>query len=202
MIVIVAIGIIIYYITAYFSYQHFDDIFLEKLGSKVIYHDMFKWNQSNHVAVKIDAGFKFVFIALDLCFRYEEVVSDTFDAIYFILIILYIVLMKYYLRYEVSLWLWVTVSIRVCLVAWDIYVLSNLVHSDHPYFSDGAGNVVAIGTFTVIVIAIIFEVFTSYKCVTNFGKGLRDMINKQHKSSEDIDNIDKEMKEEVLNTEE
>lgn len=184
MVIIVLIGIIIFYITAYFSYQHFDEIFLDKLGTKVIYHDMFKWSQSHHVAVKSDAGLKFAFIACDLCFRYEEVVADSIDVIYLVLMIFYIILMKYYLRHEIANWLWITLGIRILFLGWDAYVLYELLNYNHIYFTEGAGRIIAIMTFSLMIIAIIFEIITSIKCVGNYGKGLRDMINKQNQIAE------------------
>lgn len=144
---------------------------------------MFKWFQSQHVFVKVDSGLTMSLLACDICFRYDSIADDTLATINIVFMILYIVIMKYFMRYENSIGVFVSLFIRFIFICYNIYLAIRLFNLNHLYFTKGFGKEVIIIITSLILISYILQVFTSIKCINNFKKGLRDIINKQRKSN-------------------
>jgi hypothetical protein len=185
LIIVSAIGNIFYYICSYFCYQHFDEIAMDKLGTKLVYHQMFKWNQFQHSTVKVDCGIVGAFVATCLCFGIHNVLFPIIDGLFIAFAITNIFMMKYYLRYENKAGVLIFLVLRILFEGYMVFRTGDIINNvtggekNVDFFSKGYGKPVTITMVIVDGIVLIGVIITSIKCITNFGKGLRDMINKQ-----------------------
>lgn len=185
LIVISAIGNIIYYICSYFCYQHFDEIAMDKLGTKLVYHQMFKWNQFQHSTVKVDCGIIGAFVSTCFCFGIHNVGFPIIDGFLLVFAVANIIMMKYYLRYENKAGVILFLVLRILFEGYMVFRLGDLINNvtggakNIDFFENGYGKPVTITMVVVDCIVLLGVIITSIKCISNFGKGLRDMINKQ-----------------------
>jgi hypothetical protein len=195
--IVVGIGNILYFPLSYYCYQHFDDIQMEKLGTKVVYHDMFRWCQFQHSIVKFDTGLIAAFTVTCFCFGRYNVPMCVIDALVLLCCAINIFAMKYFLRYEQKYGVIGFLIGRLIFQAYLIFRCYHLIeHIDsepdekiHDFFISGYGKDVTITIIALNTALLIGQIVSCIKCVRNFGKGLRDMINKQGQEVED-DNID------------
>lgn len=82
---LLAIGNIVYFVSAYFAYSHFEVISMKKLGAKMIYHSINTWIQFHHSMVKSDLGLIIFIVLTVLLFDNDSVVLIVFDSLYFLL---------------------------------------------------------------------------------------------------------------------
>lgn len=162
---------------------------MDKLGTKLVYHQMFKWNQFQHSTIKVDAGLIAVFVSTCLCFGISNVIYPIIDISLLIYSIVNILLMKYYLRYENKIGVVIALIIRSVVEGYIVFRCGQLFSylegnsENEKFFTDGYGKPI---TFTLIIlngVILLIEIVTSIKCISNFGKGLRDMIIKQKRNS-------------------
>ncbi len=153
---------------------------------------MFKWCQLHHSFVKLDSGLIAAFIVTTLCFSNSNVALIIVDSLLLIFAISYIFLNKYFLRYEQTVNLIVVLAARFCFEGYVwyrlIYTINNIsgAEDNRIFFSDGYGKPITFGIVILNNILLIATIFVSYKCASNFGKGLREMINQQTKDDESL----------------
>lgn len=187
LIIISAIGNIVYFISSYFCYQHFDEIAMDKLGTKLVYHQMFKWNQFQHSTVKVDCGVVGAFAATCFCYGVHNVFFPIIDGLFLAFAIANIIMMKYYLRYENKTGVILFLVLRILFEGYMVFRTGDLINNvtgdvkNKDFFDKGYGKPVTITMVIVDGIVMIGVIITSVKCISNFGKGLREMINKQTK---------------------
>ena len=179
-ITISALGNIINFMTAYFAYQHFDEIFMFKLGAKLVYHEMFKWTQFLRATIKTDLCLSlFVYIAF-LCFDHNSVFVITSSSICILFNIMFIFLMKKYLKEEMKCVIYVLISIRICIFGLMISSFSVLIQESTDSFITEYNGILYISIcMFIVLLALIFEFISCIKCTNNFGKGLQMMIERQ-----------------------
>lgn len=184
-IIVVGIGNIGYFITAYYCYQHFDEIAMEKLGTKLIYHEMQKWCQFQHAIVKTDTGLLAVFVATCLCFGINNIFYPIADVLLLIFGVANIFVMKYFNRHEKPKGVVIFLVLRVLLQGYVVFRLIELINNvtggekNIEFFTEGYGEKMTITLVALNFVIVIGEVLSSVKCIYNYGKGLREMINKQ-----------------------
>lgn len=153
---------------------------------------MFKWCQLHHSFVKLDTGLISAFIVTTLCFSNENVALIVFDSLLILFAIAYIFLNKYFLRYEQTANLITVLVIRIVFEGYVwyrlIYTINNITGPEENklFFDKGYGKPITFGIVILNSIILILTVFVSYKCLSNFGKGLREMINQQTKDDESL----------------
>lgn len=161
---------------------------MEKLGTKLVYHKMFKWCQFQHSIVKVDCGLITAFILTCFCFGitdFSNIVYIVLDSLTLIFGIANVITMKYFLRYEKKPGVIVFLIIRSLFevyISFRTFLFKNSVDSGNmtkEYFKAGYGLSVTYTIVAVNFVILIGEIITSIKCIGNFGKGLREMINKQ-----------------------
>lgn len=72
-IVLLSIGNIVYFVSAYYCYSYFQMKFFEKLGAKVILHRIFFWVQFNNSMLKSDFGLILLFMMTTYLFSTEYI---------------------------------------------------------------------------------------------------------------------------------
>jgi len=160
---------------------------MDKLGTKLLYHQMFKWCQFQHSIVKFDTGLIAAFSVTCFCFGRYSVSLCVIDALLLIYGVLNIFMMKYFLRYELKYGVIGFLVGRVIFHTYLIYRCVDLIHvidsepdaKIHDFFISGYGKPITITIIALNTVLLIGQIITSIKCIDNFGKGLREMINKQ-----------------------
>lgn len=169
----------------------FDEIFIARLGAKLIYHEMFKWYQIQHSAVKIDAGLTLGYLSLSICFSYQNVVTNILSSLNLVYCFLYIILNKRYLRKELKVEELSIIILRTVFHVYSIYLLYMNFENTMQYFTEGFGKHVSSIMFCLITIFLIIVWFSTFKCMDNFNKGFKKVLeaeNNQETLANDSDN--------------
>ena len=147
---------------------------------------MFKWNQLHHSSVKTDSGFMYALFATTIVFGHHSVVFIVADSLCIVFFIGYIFLMKYCLRYELKALILVSLAVRVLLEIYSIFRMfevfnhaKNNPSKEFIYLNEGFGIPVTLTIKITDLVILIGEILITIKCISNYGKGLREMINKQ-----------------------
>lgn len=154
----------------------FDEIFITRLGAKLIYHKMFHWYQVQHAAVKIDAGLTLGYLSLSICFSYKDIVGDVLSGLNMIYCFIYIILNKRYLRKELKMEELCVIILRTVFYVYNIYLLYKNFTNDMSYFTEGFGKFVAASVFSLITIFLITVWVSTFKCMGNFNKGFKNVL--------------------------
>lgn len=178
---LVSIGLIVlvlFYLVSYYSYSHFDNIFISRIGAKLTYHKIFKWNQRLHALNKIDTGFTLALISCYICFLYNNLILLISSISYFLFMIIYVIIIKLGLRKENKFILLFGLLIRLLFSGIDVYGIYSLFSSELDFFKNN-GKFIILINISLVGIFFIFQVIGSVICTNNFGKGLRNMMEKQ-----------------------
>ena len=175
--------LVIFYLVSFYSYSYFDNIFISRIGAKLTYHKIFKWNQRLHALNKIDAGFTFALISCYICFLYSNIILLVLSICYFVFMILYVFMIKLGLRRENKIILFSGLIVRLLFNGIDVYGILSLFNSNLEFFKNN-GKFIIIINISLVGIYYIFQIISSVVCSTNFGKGLRDMMEKQVNSKD------------------
>lgn len=154
----------------------FDEIFLTRLGAKLIYHEMFRWYQLQHAAVKIDAGLTMGLLSIGICFDYYNYVNNILSGLNFVYLFVYIILNKNFLRKERKAEELIIIFLRTVFYAYNIYLFYLMFHNNSEYFTDGYGREISIGIFSFISCVIVFIWISTIKCMGNFNKGFKNVL--------------------------
>lgn len=174
---------------SYVFYQTFDEIFVRRLGAKLIYHQMFKWYQIQHSSVKLDAGLCMVFMTIDLCFDYGNTAKTIVSGLCFIYCFVYIVLCKSFLRNEKKMHVIATLSIRAVFYLYSILCLIRLLmnfETDDTYFKQGIGKAITSVVFGLMTIFLAVIGYSTIICFGNFNKGFKVILSTKLNLSENI----------------
>jgi hypothetical protein len=130
--IVLLIGNIVYFITAYYAYTIFEEKFFEKLGAKESMHRMYKWIQFNNTALKADFGFCLIFCLTSYLFFYElwyYLIIDTIIAIGMGFSVYY---MRAQLRNENARNAYIILGVRCAVQAYLIFrtVLGTIYYQD------------------------------------------------------------------------
>jgi hypothetical protein len=103
-VVLLSIGNIIYFISAYFSYSYFELIFFEKLGAKVFLHskkiilknflEIFFWVQFNNSMMKTDFGLMLIFLMSSFLFNFRYIAFLVLDSVMAVVLMFNIYMMR------------------------------------------------------------------------------------------------------------
>lgn len=168
----------IFVVCAVLSVRTFDEILVEKAGTKVLFQTILKWNQIHHTIAKVDACIIYCILAFDLCYQKVLFLQITAWSGFFTSIV-YVVALKYCLRHERKCLLFHVILIRFAFLMFSLY---RIIELNKDLSSDITRKNDNINLFTLyILMAICFSitVIVSLKCVNYFGKGFRDMVNYQ-----------------------
>jgi len=99
-VILLLIGNFLYYFSAYFAYQHFETIFLEKLGAKELFHKIFRLYKFQYSMVKTDLGLIIFLLTTTFAFDHQHIEFVIIDCVDFVLSVFVVLLMYHYIRNE------------------------------------------------------------------------------------------------------
>lgn len=123
-------GNIIYFISAYFAYGHFELIFLNKFGAKLIYHKIFSWMQFQHSMMKSDLGLIVFLLITTFVFDNANVALVVIDSLYLPTSILIVIFMRHSIRSENKRLTVSILGVRIFLEAYKIFRIFYLFDID------------------------------------------------------------------------
>jgi hypothetical protein len=118
-IVILVIGNLIHFITAYFAYSVFQEKFFEKLGAKRLFHKMYKWMQFNNTALKASFGFYLIFLLSTGLFKYDTIYYPIIDTILAIALLFAVFSMRKQMREENKTMAYIVLGFRMMLMIYE-----------------------------------------------------------------------------------
>jgi len=198
-IVLLILGNIMYFFSAYFAYSIFEDKFFQRLGAKVKFHDMFKWVQFNNSCMKNDLGFFLMLVLGTYIFDYHSYMFCIVETVLVILSIGLIIILRRSLRKEDKRNVCIVIVTKIFIFAYLIMRIIYLMDSDLFKAKEGNEKYAAINIILLIVFGIcnfcnlFLIIFSSCKSITLFGTGLKEVL-----LSQKVQDIQKdESKEEI-----
>ena len=182
---------IVYYICSYYCYQTFTDISFANLGTKKIYHEMFRWCKFQVSVVKTDTALVLALFATSLIFNHEKIFLIVFDTICIIFSFVYIFILRYSINNEKKDGVIFPLLIRLLIQVYIIFRMVDLIifvnnQQGSKFLTEGYGVPVTISLTVVNCLLVILELYTSYRCYKNFNKGLPEMMRKQVNDTDEL----------------
>jgi len=186
--VILILGNLVYFFTAYFSYDYFEEKFFEKLGAKLKYHKMFFWVQFNNSMMKSDFGFYIMLLFADYIYDYEHFWFLIIDTLLGGLLLFFIILMRRSIRHEIKgrlLFVCISKILIFCYILYRVFA----AYGEASDKSDMLKVPVAVSMIAYVAVTgghIILICVSTFKCLTFFGAGLKEAL--LHQTSLKIEN--------------
>jgi len=178
------LGNISYFISAYFAYNHFELIFMEKFGAKEIYHKIFGWMQYQHSMLKSDIGLIVFLLITTYLYDRDSIALDIVDALFFVAAVNIVVFMRLMIRRENKKFAYMLLGLRIAMEGYKIFRVCTLLKQSEVHLA-GFGYICVIGTTIFDELILIFIIISTIKCVNNFGKGFKEMVMKQKEHDKD-----------------
>ncbi len=139
---------------------------------------MFKINQILHSINKIDTGLVIAFCSCYLCYEYDKYLTYILSVIYISYMFVYLLLSKKGMKSEYKKIIVIPFIIRVILISLNGIIIYLLIQTDHDYFKENGKYIIIINSFLSFIM-LILECFLITKSISNFGKGLKEMMESQ-----------------------
>jgi len=180
--IILIIGNLVYFFTAYFSYEYFEEKFFEKLGARLKFHNMFYWVQFNNSMMKSDFGFYLMLLFADYIYDYEHYWFVIIDTIIGILMLFFLVFLRRSIRNEIKgRMLFVLIS-KFLIFGYIIYrVYEAYLEADTEEQFKIPAEISLLVYLIVTVIHLVLISVSAFKCLAFFGQGLKEALLQQTK---------------------
>jgi len=177
--VILILGNLVYFFTAYFSYDYFEEKFFEKLGAKLKYHKMFYWVQFNNSMMKSDFGFYLMLLFADYIYDYEEYWFLIIDTIIGGTMLYFLVLLRRAIRNEIRGRILFVCITKILIFIYMIFRVVSAIGEATNALDESLQLPVQISMIAYLAVNaghIIMICFSAFKCLGFFGAGLKEAL--------------------------
>jgi len=185
--VILILGNIIYFFTAYFSYDYFEEKFIEKLGAKLKYHKMFYWVQFSNSMMKSDFGFFLMILFADYIFDYRHYWFIIVDTLLGGLLLFLMILLRRAIRNELRNRVIFVSVIKIIVFGYMIFRIYQFFRQTQDLENNPDIEQVKVPARVSLIIYLIINaihiiliIVSNFKCLSFFENGLKEALLSQN----------------------
>jgi len=190
-IIILVIGNITYFISAYFSYILFSEKKLERVGGKVIFHKIFNWIQFNVSMNKTDLGMIIFLLITTSIWDYQDYVLLIIDALVTIASFVLILFLHRALKNENTMNMIIIMVFKILSLGYRIFRVYMLMTSENvdKEFYDLEYNFGIVFVYLTSSFDLVFSVLIVITSVVNykyFDKGFKEALETQRRNTKSL----------------